>query len=126
MPTTFTIPLVTLPVGARQFGPTHPADTEGAIVLTIDRTVTAGLNSLAADSTITTDVEQSNDGGASWQDLGGTVFPGGLYFSAKTGANAAASTGRWNLIPGTSRQLRATVTVSGPASIAVAGTIVTS
>lgn len=126
MATTFTIPLVTLPVGSRTFGPATPADAESAILLTIDRTVANGLNALTAASVVSADVQESLDGGVTWQDLGGAGFPGGLIFSAKTGANATSSTGRWLLIPGASRQLQATVTVAGPASIAVAGTIVTS
>lgn len=119
MATTFTIPLVTLPVGSQQFGPAHPVDAETQVIMTIDRTVAGGLNSLTTASTVNVDVQQSNDGGSSWRDLGGWGTVGGPG-SIK---NPNSSFGGWWLLPGTSRQLRATVTVSGPSSIAVAGTI---
>lgn len=124
MATTFTIPLVTLPAGSRQFGPAHPADAESSVTLTIDRTPAGGLNSLTGASGLAVDVQQSGDGGATWQDLGGWTAIGGLL-PAKGGGSYTVSDGTWNLIPGTSRQLRATVTVSGPSPIAVTGTIVT-
>lgn len=124
MATTFNIPLVTLPVGSRQFGPATPADSEVSITLTVDRTVSGGLNSLTSGSVLGADVQESLDGGVTWQDLGAWTAPGGTITN-RHGVVYAASSGTWNLIPGTSRQLRATVTVSGPSSIAVAGTIVT-
>lgn len=123
MPTTFNIPLTTLPVGSDTFGPSHPADSEASVTLTIDRTVAGGLNSLTSASTLGVDLQESLDGGVSWQDLGDFTTPGGVFIY-KTGSTATVSVGRWNLIPGTSRQLRATITVSGT-SIAVAGSIVT-
>ena len=119
MATTFTIPLVTLPVGSHQFGPANAANTETQISLTVDRTVTAGLNSLTTASILGVDVQQSDDGGTTWFDLGGWQTVGGPAFRG-----SGISAGTWTLQPGTSRQLRATVTVSGT-SIAVAGTIVT-
>lgn len=117
MPTTFTIPLTTLPVGTRDLGPSHPADAEQSILLTVDRTVAGGLNSLTAASEIDMNVQQSNDGGTTWQLRVGGTMPGGVL--------GAASTLRVDLAPGTSRQLKATVTVAGPSPIAVAGTLTT-
>lgn len=123
MATTFTIPLTTLPVGSQTFGPENAKNSEAQIVLTIDRTVAGGLNSLTTSSVLGADVQQSNDGGATWIDLGAWQAPGGTITIKGTQVNA--STGTWNLRPGTSRELRAMITVSGPSSIAVAGTIVT-
>lgn len=117
MATTFTIPLTTLPVGSRDLGPSHPADTEVSILLTVDRTVAGGLNSLTPSSAIDVAVMQSNDGGVTWVLAVGGTMPGGVLGNT--------STLKVDLMPGTSRQLKASVTVSGPSSIAVAGTLVT-
>jgi hypothetical protein len=122
---TLTIPLTTLPVGSIDFGPETIVDSETKIVLTIDRTVTGGLNSLTAASVVAVDVSQSNDGGASWFLAVGGTFPGGVYVNGK-GATVVVSTLLVDVYPGTSRQLKATVTVSGPVSVGVAGTLVTS
>lgn len=124
MATTFTIPLTTLPLGTQQFGPSHPADSESAILLTIDRTVAGGLNATPA-AVIAFTVEQSNDGGGTWQLRVGGTMPGGLIPAGRGGGNLAASTLSVDLAPGTSRQLRASVTVTGSA-VAVAGTLATS
>lgn len=128
MATTTNIPLLTLPVGQRTFGPHHAADTESSITLSIDRTVAAGLNTLTAASGIAVDVQISFDGGVSWQDLGAWTTVGGFYPNPdRQGVNhpIVVSSGTWPLPPGTSRQLQATITVTGPSSIAVAGSIAT-
>lgn len=122
--TTLTIPLTTLPVGPLTFGPSAVANTETTIVLTIDRTVAGGLNSLTAASQIETDVQQSNDGGATWFFIAGGAMTGGVILD-KHGVALAASTLTTGLLPGTSRKLRASCAVSGTA-ITVAGTLVTS
>jgi len=122
---TFTIPLVTLNNGAHTFGPANVADADTRVVLTIDRTVVNGLNSLTAASTIEILVEQSNDGGTSWFELiDGTIF-GGLHAQFH-GPNPAISEGvTVTFAPGTSRQARGTLTVAG-GPIAVQGTLTTS
>lgn len=125
MATTLTIPLTTLPVGTRNLGPSHPADAESQILLTIDRTVTGGLNSLTSASRLSAGVDQSNDGGVTWQSVAGFNDAGGTILG-KTGQPVTQNTMQTWLIPGASRQLRATVTVTGPSAIAVAGSLVTS
>lgn len=127
MATTFTIPLVTLPVGSRLFGPAHPADGETSVTLSIDRTVAGGLNSLTAASVLAVQLQSSGDGGATWQDLGAWTTVGGDYsYTDKNGVfrPVDVSSGTWPLPAGVSRQLQATVTVSGT-PIAVAGSIAT-
>jgi hypothetical protein len=121
MPSTLTIPLVTLPVGVRDFGPANAADSETSILLTIDRTVAGGLGSLTSASTVAVDVMQSNDSGLTWVLSVGGTFPGGPPVTGSW----ATGTLRVDLAPGTSRRLKATVTVAGPSSVAVAGTLVT-
>ena len=123
MATTFTIPLTTLPVGTLELGPSTAADAETSIGLTIDRTVTGGLNSLTSATSVDIQVAQSNVGGTTWQPLVETIWQGGLQ-PAKGGGNLASDTMFTQLNPGTSRKLRAQVTVSG-SSVAVAGSLVT-
>ncbi len=121
--TTLTIPLVTLPAGSQTFGPSNAADAESKIVLTVDRTVPGGLKSLTSASVVAVDVSQSNDGGVTWQEIAGCTFPGGVITLISGDLTAAAL--NVNLAPGTSRKLKAVVTVSGPSSVAIAGTLVT-
>ena len=124
MPSSLTIPLTTLPVGTLNFGPSSVADADVSLTLTIDRTVTGGLNSLTSATAINAQIWQSNDGGATWQEIGEVGINGGTFVT-KTGATATVSVmGPEHLLPGTSRQLRATVTVTGTA-VAVAGTLTT-
>jgi len=118
MASTLTIPLTTLPVGELDLGPANAADAETGIVLTIDRTVAGGLNSLTPASTVAVNVFQSNDGGVTWMQLVGATMPGGVV-----GLGHATSDVRTGLFPGTSRKLKATVIVAGT-PVAVAGTLV--
>jgi hypothetical protein len=122
--TTLTIPLTTLPVGPLNFGPSNVADAESHIVLSIDRTVPGGLNSLTAASQIETDIQQSNDGGATWFFISGGAITGGVFID-KHGATLGTAQQYTDLLPGTSRRLRASCNVLGT-PIAVAGTLVTS
>lgn len=137
MASTFPIPLTTLPVGSRTFGPATVPDADSRVALTVDRTVTGGLNSLDSSSVLTMLAEMSTDGGSTWHavDIGvaGTqtawTAVGGttVYTDPHNGQQVTitASSGSWPLFPGTSRRIRATVTVTGPSSIAVAGSIAT-
>lgn len=125
MASTLTIPLVTLQIGSLDFGPSAAADSENSLVLTIDRTVTGGLNSLTAATTINISVWQSNDSGVTWSEVGAFGTTGGTFTDHHTGLARTTSTMTTNLQPGTSRQLKATVVVGGTA-VAVAGTLVSS
>ena len=127
---TFQIPLVTLPAGSQTFGPVTVPDTDVSVTFSIDRSVAGGLNSLTADSTLFLQAEMSTDSGATWHAVDSSAgadthwsTTGGV-FTGKNGI-AAVSSGTWMLAAGSSRRLRATVTVSGPSSIAVAGSIAT-
>lgn len=137
MASTFPIPLTTLPVGSRVFGPATIPDADTAVTLTVDRTVTGGLNSLTTASHLAVLAEMSTDGGVTWHATD-TGSPGtATAWTAEGGpltridkvtglpVTVTASAGTWPLFPGTSRRLRATITVSGPSSIAVAGSIAT-
>lgn len=130
MATTFPIPLTTLPAGARTFGPASIADTDSSVTFSIDRTVAGGLNSLTDASVLALQAEMSTDGGVTWHAVDNTAgtdthwsTTGGVFTNRN--GTVTTSSGTWPLAPGTSRRLRATVTVSGPSSIAVAGSIAT-
>ena len=56
---TLTIPLTALNDGVRHFGPATIADADKSAVLTLDRTVTGGLNSLTAATALEVSVDQS-------------------------------------------------------------------
>ena len=126
MSSTFNIPLTTLTAGPHTFGPATIPDADTSVTVSVDRTVTGGLNSLTAASTLGMTAEMSTDGGVTWHAVD-TGQPGTQtsWSAVGGGTGWSASSGTWPLFPGTSRRLRATVTVSGPSSIAVAGSIAT-
>jgi len=122
MTTTTVIPLTTLPPGQLTFGPSNVADSETRIVLAIDRTVTGGLNSLTPATRVAVDVQQSDDGGATWFLAVGGTFPGGFIQADKAGDPVTVNILNVDVYPGTGRKLKAVVTVTG-SPVAVAGTL---
>lgn len=118
--TTINIPLTTLTVGSHDIGPAAVADADTQITITIDRTVTNGLNSLTPATQITMTSFLSFDGGTTWIEMGAATTNGGT--PAKGGTTSAIQVGLW---PGTSRQVKANVIVTGT-SVAVQGSVTTS
>jgi hypothetical protein len=136
VPVTFPIPAVTLPAGTRTFGPAAVPDADTRLTLTVDRTPAGGLTELTAASALDMEAQMSSDGGTTWHavDTGQpgtrtswTTIGGPVTSTDRQGTEhtAAVSSGTWPLFPGASRLVRATVTVSGPAPIAVTGSIAT-
>jgi len=121
VPSTFTIPLTTVAVGTRTFGPATLADTDTLVTLTIDRTVTGGFNSQPASTTARISIEQSNDGGSTWNELAATTFFGGVL-TMHGGLPVNSNDVGVFLFPGTGRRGRAVVTITG-AAVAVAGSL---
>ena len=120
---TLTIPSVNLPIGSRSFGSATVATAESMISMTIDRTLTNGLNALPATTTIKIQFQMSFDGGATWNDLALASFVGGIYSNPLQGQRNTDifMCSIWN--PGTpGRSARATVTVAGN-TVRVAGTL---
>jgi hypothetical protein len=124
---TLTIPLTTLPDGARIFGPAAVADADTRVALTVDRTPAGGLNSLTAATSIDLLVEQSNDGGATWFLIVDGSIPGGVQqaFRQPPGTPATSDQITVTFAPGTGRRARATMTVTG-GPVAVQGSLTTS
>jgi hypothetical protein len=119
---TVPVPLTTLSDGVRTFGPASVADTDSRAVLTLDRTVAGGLNSLTAATTIELAIEQSDDGGATWFLIVDGIVTGGLVPAFRGGGNAVTTTTSAYWAPGTGRQARAKMTVAG-GPVAVQGTL---
>jgi hypothetical protein len=127
--TTVPIPLTTLTVGSRDFGPTPVDDTVQGAVITIDRTVTnggvQGLNGQPATTVIEAQTWESDDGGVNWLFRAAATFVGGVYASNKAGDPYTFSDLRVGLNSVTGRRVKATIIVSG-ANVAVAGSLVIS
>jgi hypothetical protein len=124
MTSTTQIPLTTLPPGSYDFGPAALADTDTHAILSVDRTVASGFNATpAAQASIT--IYQSNDGGTTWRLVASATLVGGSQVNPKTGLPFTASSVSVGLNPGTSRQGKANVTISG-ATVAVQGSLVIS
>ena len=123
--TVLTLPPTTMAAGPHSFtGTVSDADTQ--IAFRLDRTPAGGLNDLTADSTVTLQAEQSVDGGVSWDPLtAGGPWPGGTELD-KFGVQRTFDQCSSFLGDGTARLVRATVTVDGPVSVVVAGTVTTS
>jgi hypothetical protein len=122
---TLTIPLVTLTVGTHDFGPRAVADADTQALITVDRTVTnggvQGFNGQPASTVASVQVQQSGDGGATWKLVAAADIVGGVYTS-NHGTTYTSSTVQVGFDPGTGRQAKATIVVSG-ASVAVAGSL---
>lgn len=121
------IPLTTLAPGTYHFGPAALANSDSQAKLTIDRTVTGGFNALTAATQAALDVEVSLDGGTTWLQQAAVTFLGGIFAikPSEGGGTLAANGFTVSLPPGTGRQARATVVMSGT-SVAVAGSLVIS
>lgn len=120
---TTNIPLVTLTVGSHDLGPASVANGDSQTVLTLDRTVANGFNSRTSATQVTLSIQQSNDGGATWNELASADIPGGVY--TKNGVTITSSSVSVSFWPGTNRQVKGNVTVTG-SSVAVQGTLTTS
>ena len=123
------IPLTTLPIGIRDFGPANIADTDTSITLMIDRTVTNGLNATPT-ARLSIAAMVSLDGGVTWTLAAGATIEGGQLPQSPPpkgpGGFYTENVLRVGLdqFPGVGRRIKATLTVSG-SSVAVAGTLTT-
>jgi hypothetical protein len=123
--TVLALPPTLMAAGAHVFSGTV-SDADTLIAFQLDRTPTGGLNDLTPDSTVALQAEQSTDGGVTWDILtAGGPWPGGTELD-KHGVQRTFDQCSSQLGDGTSRLIRATVTVAGPVSVVVAGTVTTS
>ena len=76
MPVTQSIPNQRL-TGQQTFNFTNTAQPWTNATLSIDRTVSGGLNSLTPADTLTVAIDYSPDGGTNWKNIGGSTLQGG-------------------------------------------------
>lgn len=116
---TLTIPTTTLPVGVTTLGPVNVGNNSRAGI-TVDRTIAGGLNSVSTSSSIQVLIQTSIDG-VTWNDLCGATWPGGIWVTGHGQVNTSSiSTGD---VDAAVTKVKVIATVTGPSSIAVAGTI---
>lgn len=120
---TTNISLTTLAPGSYDFGPTALANIDTMATLSVDRTVVNGFNATPA-AAASISVFQSDDSGTTWFLLAGATLLGGNLIN-KDGHPFPASLVTVPLAPGTGRQGKANVTISG-ATVAVQGSLVIS
>jgi hypothetical protein len=127
---------VTIQPGQRSFGPASVANSDSQVTLTVDRTLSGGLNSLTPASQLSMEAQLSTDGGATWHavdtDQPGTETTWGTIGGPATWTDKnnvqhvyTASSAPWSIFPGTGRRIQAVVTVIGPSPITISGSIVT-
>lgn len=121
MATNITIPTTTLPVGKST--PLAPRNMrqERTVVLTLDRTVTGGLNSLDATTTLEVDVNTSVDGVTFNNDASFTTV-GGIIDDRHGQVNSNVLTIQG--LGGQGTKVEIVTTVGGSSSVVVAGSIV--
>jgi hypothetical protein len=120
---TLNIPLATLQAGPHDFGPILIADTDTLAILTVDRTPANGFNSKTPATTCTISIQQSNDNGTTWNEIGSAGFVGGI--SSNHAGQINSNFVGMHFWPGTGRLARAEVVIGG-SSVAVQGSLVIS
>lgn len=120
------------PDGSYLYGPATVAGTDTTATISIDRTATSGGTAGFSAQPDTTEadliVEQSNDSGQTWLQTASAHIVGGpiTYNDPNTGAlvTLTVSSLQVSYFPGTGRQMRARVAVTG-APVAITGTLST-
>lgn len=116
---TLTIPTTTLPVGVTTIGPRNVGNNSHAGI-SIDRTIVGGLNSVGTNSAILVLIQTSVDG-VTWKDLCGATWNGGITVTGHGQINTS-SVDTGDVDPAVTK-VKAIATVTGPSSIAIAGTL---
>lgn len=112
MTTTVAFPLANYPNGTQTSSAVAVDDAATMLTFSIQRCTTATPTIWPNSSTtLSINVEQSNDGGSTWQPNCSFTSAGGIV-SVK-GVEQSTSYLQTNLFPGTNRKLRATATIAG-------------
>lgn len=121
MPTrTLTINSTSFTVGQTIVGPLNVGNNSRADIVT-DRTVAGGMNLLTSASTVAVLIQTSSDTGATWRDLCGATWVGGIITN-RLGQLNADKLGTGDIDAAVNR-VRVLVTVTGPSSVVIAGTV---
>lgn len=118
--TVITIPQRTLAVGSHEFGPAAVPNGAAFVTISIDRTVTGGLNSLTSATTLTLDVFESLDGGTTWIMAGEALCVGGTF--TMHGGLPVNFNDLGVMIYSGATDAKASVTIAGT-SVTIAGTL---
>lgn len=118
--TVVNIPTRTLQVGTTEFGPAAVPNGAAFVTISIDRTVSGGLNSLTNSTTLTLDVSESTDGGSTWILAGEALCIGGI-FTMHGGLQVNANDLGVMIYPGATHA-KADITITGT-SVTIAGTL---
>jgi hypothetical protein len=111
--TTVAFPLGNYPNGTHTSGNVSVADADTSIEFSVARCTDADATVWPnAGTTLFVSVDQSNDGGASWQNVFQFTGIGGII-TDKHGVQVPRAFVSTSLNPGTGRVLRATATIAG-------------
>jgi hypothetical protein len=125
MPATVNIPSNIYNVGSQVYGPVTLDPTDSQIQVTLDRTVTQGMNSKTTSTTVQALFEvQMPDNPGAWLLQGLCTFQGGIRTDPDTGQpldHDGFGCSLWNQGV-TGRSLRLTLTVAGT-SVRLGGTL---
>jgi|SRR5215831_14251928 len=121
MATNVAIPRRTIAVGQTTFGPLSIQKNYTQATISIDRTVTGGLNDLTGATQLDVLVQTSADG-VNWSDEAEALFGGGPDIDSSTGLPFTTSSIQVTGInPG--ELVRVVATVTGPSSVVVQGSL---
>ena len=123
--TVLTVAPLTMTVGDNVFSGSVD-DTDNQIFILTDRTPAGGMNDLTSDTTCAIAIAAAYDGGVTWEPQGyGGPWAGGIILDKHGNPDLTDQLGT-SIEPGTSRQVQLTVTITGPSSVVLGGTITTS
>lgn len=105
----------TFAVGTDTIGP-YPAGSFTQAAFSIDRTVAGGLNSLTAATIVVLDMMRSTDGGVTWTNANTYETQGGPFPFSTDNAD-------FTIAAGVGTHVEMLVTVTGPSSVVLAGSV---
>ncbi len=126
MPQTINIPLALRQVGSETYGPGTLAVGDFELEVNLDRTPNQGLNARTTATLVTVAFDMLLPSDPTWRQVGGTTFQGGTRTDPETGQTITSEymgVALWkpNLA---GRQIRLRLTIAGPSSVRLAGSLI--
>lgn len=110
--------------GSQTFNFTNTAQPWSTATVTLDRTISGGLNAAATSTTLDISIDYSPDGGTTWLNIAGRTLQGGvLTAKGQTQTTETLSVGIGVDFP-TGTAFRVNITVNGGTAVRIAGTVV--